>query len=329
MQTMSCRGGGARAVLCLAGLLSLTACAPSSYLVKVPAPSGMKYEMPVPPAKTDLTLADKRPSSEREFHSGRLAATLNVDSGPIDAPQFLAAQLQQELVSRGLPVQVLRADSGAPLVSLRTFRIQNHRASGFSPFVTLTFLSVDLETPTSRKRIGVFVKRGKIPMWSFEEIVEPTFNQPLSLAVKELASKVANHLYNYRMSDATVDGLVTRINSKGNPDGYLDVYALGFTNNPKAIDTLARLSTDVDEYVRLAAISSLGHIGATGRYEFLKAAYQNRDNIWQDRAMALKAIGDLDTPAGNAFLADEMKFWQAQPSNNESAWTLQILQLYL
>ena len=50
--------------------------------------------------------------------------------------------------------------------------------------MTLTFLSVDLETADSKKRIGVFIKRGKVPVMSFEEVVEPTFNQPLSLAVR-------------------------------------------------------------------------------------------------------------------------------------------------
>jgi HEAT repeat protein len=200
--------------------------------------------------------------------------------------------------------------------------------SGFSPFVTFTFLSTDLDTGTAKKRIGVFIKRGKVPVWSFDEIVDPTFNQPLSLAVKELASKVANQMYGYRASDKTVDDLVAKLSGKREPESFLDVYALGFTNNPKAIEPVAKLTTDPDEYVRLAAISSLGNLRATSHFDFLKGIYQNRSSLWQDRAMALKSIADLDTNEAKAFVTGELKYWQAQPPSNESTWTSQIIRLY-
>jgi hypothetical protein len=315
-----------RGTFLVAAVMAVTACAPMSYGVKAPTPSGLKYEGAAQ-AKTDISLIDNRPEKERVFSSGILPAALTVDNAPLDAPQFLAKHLQQELVSRGVPVQISNGGKGAPRINLSTFRIQNHRVSGFSPFVTLTFLSADLETAQGKKRLGVFVKAGKVPVWSFDEVVDPTFNQPLSIAVKELASKIAVHLHGYRASDSTVDQLVAKL-AQRSPASYLDVYSLGMTNNTKAVDTIAKLVDDGDEYVRLAAISSLGNLRAATQFERLKSVYQNRSGLWQDRAMALKSIGDLGTDQARAFLAEEAKRWSEGPSNNEANWTLQIIRLY-
>ena len=142
--------------------------------------------------------------------------------------------------------------------------MQNMRTNAYTPFITLTYISADVETAGGTKRIGTFVTRGKTPVWSFEEIIEPTFNQPLSLGVQEFASKIANFAYGFRASDETVKSLTAKINGARTPNTFLDVYALGFTNNPAAIDTLVGLAKDEQEYVRQAAISSLGNIGATG-----------------------------------------------------------------
>lgn len=315
-----------RGAFLAAVVLAVTACAPMSYGVKAPAPSGLKYES-VAQTKADISLIDSRPEKERIFSSGVLPATLTVDNVPLDAPQFLALHLQKELDSRGVPVQISRDEKGVPRINLATFRIQNHRATGFSPFVTLTFLSADLETAQGKKRLGVFVKAGKVPVWSFDEVIEPTFNQPLSIAVKELASKIAVQMHGYRASDSTVNDLIAKLTQR-TPASYLDVYALGMTNNAKAIDAVLKLVDDSEEYVRLAAISSLGNLRATAQFDRLKSIYQNRNSLWQDRGMALKSIGDLGTEQAKAFLAEEAKRFGDAPSGNEAIWNLQIIKLY-
>lgn len=313
----------------VAVLLSVAACAPSTYVLKEPTPSGMQFETAAPPPKTTLSLVDKRVGSERQFHSGRLSATLQVGEKPIEAPSFLAHNLQAELVSRGVPVEVATVENGGQHINLHTFRMENWRATGFSPFVTFTFLSTEMETATAKKRIGAFIKRGKVPVWSFDEVVEPTFNEPLSLAVKELASKLAAYLYDYKASDQTVDELIDKINRNRGPQSYLDVYALGFTNNPKAVDTMVRLTSDSDEYVRIAAISSLGTLGAKSQIALLKSIYQNRDSLWQDRAMAIKSISDLDTDESKTFLKEELKRWEGSSQDKEAVWTAHVIRLYL
>lgn len=303
-----------------------SACAPSSYIVKEPAPSGIKYEAVGARAKSQLSVVDERRPDDRVFSSGVLPAQLMVGKDAIDATPFLAKHLEAELASRGLDVGATTVDAGLPRVRVKTFRIQNHRVNAYTPFITFTYLSADLETGAGAQRIGVFVKRGKVPVWSFSEVVEPTFNQPLSLAVKEFASKIANALFSYRASDAVVSELAAKIANRTD-DTYLDVYALGFTNNQAAVEPIVKLLDDPDEYVRLAAISSLGNLRAVSQMERLKAIYQSQA-IWQDRAMAIKAIADFGTPESKAFVTEELKNLSAR-TDSDSVWTSQILALYL
>jgi hypothetical protein len=325
---MICSKPLSRSLFATALMLSLTACAPSSYTVKEPAPSGIRYQAPNL-GSTTISQTDNRTGDEKVFSSGILPATLKIGSKEIDPPAFLATHVSAELNSRGFPVKVTTTGTDLPHTTLHTFRVKNHRASGFGPFVTLTFISADIDTGIARKRIGVFVKRGKVPVWSFDEVVEPTLSQPLSIAVKEYASKLANTLYGYKASDSDVAALITKVSGQLGENGFLDVYALGFTNNPKAIDTLVGLTKHADEYVRLAAISSLGNLGATSQFSLLKSIYTNRDSQWQDRAMAIKSIGDLGTAEAKAFLEAEMKRWDADKSTNEAKWTAEIIGLYL
>ena len=145
--------------------------------------------------------------------------------------------------------------------------------------------------------------------------------------MKELASKIAVQMHGYRASDSTVNDLIAKLTQR-TPASYLDVYALGMTNNAKAIDAVLKLVDDSEEYVRLAAISSLGNLRATAQFDRLKSIYQNRNSLWQDRGMALKSIGDLGTDQAKAFLAEEAKRFGNAPSGNEAIWNLQIIKLY-
>lgn len=317
-----------RLLLVPVAITVLSACAPKDYVIQSPSPSGMSFEGAATQSLPKLGFNDVRPIDQRVFSSGVLPASLKSGQSPIDPPVFLATSLQAELKSRGVQVEVTPGDKALPYLDLRTYRIQNHRVSAYSPFVTLTFLSVDLQTGPATRRIGVFVKRGKVPVWSFDEIVEPTLNQPLSLATKELASKIAGTLASYKSSDKAVDDLIAKLATRSD-NSFLDVYALGFTNNSKAIPTLVGLTKDTDEYVRLAAISSLGNVGASSQFALLKSLYEQQDGLWQDRAMALKAIGDLGLPESKELLEQELKRLSSGQSDNDAKWTTQIIALYL
>ncbi len=315
-----------RAFACGAAALLLVACAPKSYAVRDPEPSPVRFVAAEAPT-TELSLTDGRVASGPAFLSGTLASTLTLDDAPIDPMAFLSRNVQAELAARGIPVQVGRDGSTFPRLDVKTFRIHNHRTNAYTPYVTFTLISADLETAAGKERLGVFVKRGKVPVWSFDEVVEPTLNEPLSLAVKELSSKIADRLYQAQADDKEVAQLIENVGDS-TEDNYRDVYALGFTNNPAVIETLVELTTDEREYVRLAAISSLGTLRASGQFGHLKTIYHDA-TLWQDRAMALKAIGDLGTPEAKAFLDEQMAHWQAQVDNKEAAWNTMVIGLYM
>lgn len=307
-----------------ASLLLLVGCAPARYAVKDPTPSSLPYANTSTTAM-DLGIHHQQPGAAT-FFSGRLPASLDLAGKPLEPATFLEHSLQAEFAARGVPITVSSQATSFPRLDVASFRMKNWRATGFSPYVTFTSISADLETATGRKRIAVFVKRGKVPVWSFDEIVEPTLNEPLSVAVKELASKVARELYGAHASDESVDALVDKV-THTTGDDYLDVYALGFTNNPRAIPTLAKLTSAEPEYMRMAAISSLGTLRAVDQFELLKTLSSNA-NLWQDRAMAIKAIGDLDTPEGRAFLGEQRTKLQGS-KEYESQWMLELIALYI
>lgn len=132
------------------------------------------------------------------------------------------------------------------------------------------------------------------------------------------------------VSDEEVNTLIANINKDAatREEAYLDVYQLGFSNNPAAIPELVKLTSHASEYVRLAAISSLGILKAVDQFDLLAKRYESKEGLWQDRAMALKAIGDLDTPKSHAYLQKE---WDQLKNNTDtdSLWTKEIISLYL
>ena len=318
---------GIRMATCGLVLALLTACAPKSYTVRHPAPSDIVFGNP--PVAAPLTLVDARPDGERVFSSGILPAELMVDGTALEPAAYLARNLQAELTARGVPAKVTLGGDATPALKLRTFRVQNHRANGFSPFVTLTFLSGDLATPSGPQRLGVFVKRGKVPVWSFDEVIDPTYNDPLAILTKEIAAKLNMALIGQVVSNEQVNALVASINKDGaRADAYLDVYQLGFSNNTIAIPELVKLTSHAGEYVRLAALSSLGILKANDQFDFLATRYETKDGLWQDRAMALKAIGDMDTPQSRAYLQKELAKFE-NGKEREALWIKEVILLYL
>ncbi|MBI5276834.1 MAG: hypothetical protein HY854_10275 [Burkholderiales bacterium] len=99
-------------------------------------------------------------------------------------------------------------------------------------------------------------------------------------------------------------------------------------SNPRAIPELVKLSTHANEYVRLAALSSLGILKATDQFDFLARAYENTGLMWQDRAMALKAIGDFGTPQSREYLLKQRAQLESR-KDKDATWTKEIIALYL
>jgi hypothetical protein len=298
--------------------------------IKDPAPSVATYKKTTEPAPVTLAFKDDRSEEDKtKVVSGLIPMQVVYMDKPFDAVPWVAQHTSKEMTARGLPV-TLGAGQGSITVLIKRIRIENHRASGFSPFVTFTSVRADVLTDRGPQSITSYVKRGKVPVMSFDEVIDPTYNTPLGIVTKELAAKLNQQLFRQAISDDEVSALIRKINQDAgkSADAYLHVYQLGFGNNPRAVPELVKLSSHADEYIRLAALSSIGILKANDQYEFLTKLYENSSLIWQDRAMALKAIGDLGTPESRAYLQKQQS-QLAGRTDKDATWTRGIIALYL
>jgi hypothetical protein len=117
-------------------------------------------------------------------------------------------------------------------------------------------------------------------------VIDPTYNDPLDLAAKELAAKLNQILFGARVSDAQVDELIAM--TSGATVSFRDVYELGFGNNARAIPQLVNLSASQDGYVMRAAISCLGILRADQHFDLRVKQAENAKGSWEDRAIAPK-----------------------------------------
>ena len=316
----------------LIALATLSGCAINMGVpVKDPVQSTVAYNNNgAAPQPVGLAVEDARDGKNKEqLLTGRIPMNLTYQDKPFNAVNWIADQTAREMSARGLPVTVAQAGGAGTKLSFKRISIENHRASGFSPFVTFTSLRAEIDTPQGVQDVAAYVKRGKVPVWSFDEVIDPTYNAPLDVLTKELAAKLNQQLFKQSVSDDQVKVLIDKVNRDIALDTvWLDVYQLGFSNNQLAVPELVKLSSHESEYVRLAALSSLGILKATAQMPFLVGRYESQTGIWQDRAMALKAIGDMGTSESRAYLEKQMERFKTG-EDNESRWTREIISLYL
>lgn len=319
---------------CLAIVLAaLSGCSSIRVPIKDPAPSARAYRdsgAALQPVK--LAIEDAREGNGKsQLMTGDFPVKIDIlhQDQPFDALNWIAEHTVREMSARGLPVTLAPAGNPGTKLSFKRISIENHRSNGFSPFVTFTSLRADIDTPQGVQRVTAYVKRGKVPVWTFDEVFDPAFNAPLEVLTKELAAKLNQQLYKQSVGDEQVKALIEKINRDIALDSaWLDVYQLGFSNNPLAIPELVKLTSSQSEYVRLAALSSLGIMKATSQMPLLMERYESRTGVWQDRAMALKAIGDMGTAESRSYLEKQLERFKAG-TDKESRWTREIISLYL
>ena len=296
--------------------------------IKDPAPSTAQYVKPAALTPVALSFTDARtPENKEKPVTGRIPMQLTSPDGkPFDPFPWVADNTVKELIARGLPVQMAKDGSGPNTVVIKLIQIENRRVSGFSPFETFTSLKADVVTGKGTQRVAVFIKRGKVPVMSWDEVIGPTYNDPLDLVAKELAAKLNQILFNAKLSDQQVDALIAKTNAQ--PVNYRDVHELGFSNNPRAIPQLVKLTASEDDEVRQAAYSALGVLRASDQFDLLVKEAENTKDDWEDRATALKAIGDLGTPKSREYLEKE-RGRVAKLTDAESVRTNGLISLYL
>jgi hypothetical protein len=295
--------------------------------IRDPAPSASQYVKPGQSAPVTLYFVDSRSADNKgALLTGRIRMQLTTGDKPFDAAPWLAEQTVKEMVARGLPVSLGKDGTGPDTVIIRRIHIENRRVSGYSPFETFTSASADVVIPAGTTRIATFIKRGKVPVWSFNEVIDPTYNDPLDLTAKEFAAKLARILFSAALSDSQVDALIAK--TSGSKVNYRDVYELGFSNNPRAVPQLVSLTKNKDDEVHQAAFSSLGILRDASHFDVMVTAARDSNTDWEDRAAALKAVADLGTPESVNFLQTERT--RLQPlTDAESMRSKELIGLYL
>lgn len=315
------------AMLCVSfGLL--TGCAINMPVpVKDPVPSTEKFAS-AETKPVSLFFADEQEKSFKDnIVDGRIPMQPTYNDKPLEAVAWLAKNTVAELQARGLPVSLASsAETAGGIIQIKLINSTNHRVSGFSPFETYSRLKADLVASSQTTRAAFWIKRGKVPVWSFNEVIDPTFNLPLDLMSKDLAARIGRQLFKASFSDAQVDAVIARINTSKDVSDR-DIFELGFSNNRRAIPTLVKWMTEGNQEVSHAAISSLGLLDANDQFPSLKARYEQEKSDKEDRGIALKAICDFSSAQARDYAASQFSALKDK-TDADSKFFVAILSLY-
>ena len=291
-----------------------------SYSVKDPVPSSIQYNGNVVEPQT-LTIVDQRTGNDSVFlvkhlgPDGSASDDIDLQIANIEDPiGYFANQLEKELKKRKLPIKCVvgKGSDGELTLVIDRYQIFNQRATAFSPWEACHIFSGAITDGHTEKPIKVYFYNGKVPVWSMTEVEKPCFSIPISIVIKEVASKICREAFGLRSPDEKVEelrGVIDAENKKEDKDPYdrpfWKVLELGYTNNPKAMKPLEKYAQDGDEFFSSCALSAMGVLGAGGQIEFLMQKYKT--GSFNDRYMAAKAIGDVGTQKAIAILYNMKK----------------------
>ena len=299
----------------LAGIL-LSGCG-LKFTIKEPVVSTIQYAAKDAKPVT-LRIVDARSGSDAAFIVGKIGlgtrmrdiSNILVFENIKDPIGYLAMQMEREFNGRGIPVKCVVAQSAAGGLTLKINRYQviNYRATGFSPWEACHVFFGIIDDNGKQTPIRAYFYNGKTPVWSMNEILEPCFNVPTSIIIKEVVSKINKAVFAYKVPDAAVNMLTSDINAdfeKNNTaETFWKVLELGYTNNPVAMEPLMQFSQKGDdEFFKSCALTAIGTLGPENQFEFLKERF--KAGGFNDRYMATKAIGDIGTPEALQFVRDQ------------------------
>jgi hypothetical protein len=288
------------------GALLLSACAATLNVpMNQPVPTASAFA-DGKAAKATLKLVDARGAEAATFHVGTegLAKATLLTAG-FDPIAYLTDGLGAEFTARGYPVQVTAdpaAKSDMELKILR-YRIVHRRVSGYSPWEAMHQFRGVLSSGGREFPILAYFTNGKVPVWKISEVFAPCVELPQSILVKEIASKVNRALLRVQASDAVVSEIAGRATPKDaqNDGPFTEIVELAATNNPAAMPILKRYVGHKDKFVRMVALDAIGMLGPEPERAFLQERYAALTDL--DKAMALKAIGDIGDEAALTFVA--------------------------
>ncbi|MBN2402350.1 MAG: hypothetical protein JXN64_08105 [Spirochaetes bacterium] len=290
----------------------LAGCGTLTYTITEPEPSGFRYakknNFPV-----TMYIIDKRTGNEAVFLRGKLGVGSSMSDisnrlkleNMEDPVGYLAARLEKEFALRGIAVRCIAGQRKGNGLSLYVNRYQiiSYRTTGFSPWEACHVFDGTLIAGVKKVKLKAYIYNGKAPVWSMNEIMEPCFNIPVAILIKDIASKINRAHFQHKASDQQVEKLARELNAelvKNDHSPFWKVLELGYTNNVKAIAPLKKYSKKGDEFFSSCCLSAIGIIGQKGQLEFLKGRF--KAGSYNDRYMSVKAIGDLETKEGLQYI---------------------------
>lgn len=285
---------------CFLTVVLLLAGCTKTFDIRPVSPPNNVYSQALTAEPSSFGVDDARTGAAKSLNAGTLSVELPSMGNDI---AYLGENLAQVLNAQGVKVSYDNSGNSGLKLKVMNYRIRNLRTSGFSPYHTFTTFSADLIGADAPQRITAYFKNSKVPVWAFSELERPCYQIPLEVVIKEIAAKLNTHVYKRTASNETVQKLLDSIlpgDADAGSEQYLKVLELGYTNNPTAIEPLVRLTSHEETIMREAAISALGMLGAKEQFPLLKQIYETKENI--DKSMALKSIGDLDTPEAREFI---------------------------
>ena len=289
-------------VVLVLGAGVLTGCTITVPLAK-PAPSPFQYaerrEAPI-----QVVVQDARPAADRKLSRGRVSVEL---TGAGEDLVFLRDALVAELKARGINA-VPEATGGGDILALEVnrFYFRNRRTSGFSPWITFTNFRAKVTYQGRAETVTSYFHAGKVPMWSMDEVVEPTYNYPWRVVVREVVTKLNRLYFKTRPPESVVQGAVRALEGDAPLDAILDAAFLGVPELLPKFETL--VTTNPNGNVVVYALDAMGIIGDARSFPFLRDYYPTAKERGQ--LFSLKAIGDLGTP-------DALSFVRSQPPGDD------------
>jgi hypothetical protein len=268
-----------------------------------PAPSPFQYaerrEAPI-----HVVVQDARPAADRKLSRGRVSVEF---TGAGEDLAFLRDALVAELKARGINA-VPEATGGGDILALEVnrFYFRNRRTSGFSPWITFTNFRAKVTYQGRAETVTSYFHAGKVPMWSMDEVVEPTYNYPWRVVVREVVTKLNRLYFKTRPPESVVQGAARALEGDAPLDTILDAAFLGAPELLPKFETL--VTTSPNGNVVVYALDAIGIIGDAKSFPFLRDYYPTAKERGQ--LFSLKAIGDLGTP-------DALSFVRSQPPGDD------------
>jgi len=269
-----------------------------TFTINEPIVSNIKYDVGQKKPVV-LKIVDQRANKIFHTEMGMLAAAQVSLVNVTDPIAWFSQALEKEFTARDIPVKITNNNATATpdmVLTIKRYQVASRVVTWLAPWESYHSFLGELASGGKLYGIRSYFFNWKLYGGGLKEIEDAVYNTPMSILVKDVASKINRYALQYSASDSKIGEIQLRaqkkVKSRDN-DAYRLMLELGNSNNPNAVKSLVAFAAVEDQFARACALSGIGTLGAQDQFGFLKKKYTELDGI--DKVMVLKAIGDIDT----------------------------------